>query len=319
METRLNIRTSTETDFGRLNTYLEGHCLQPDFGAGGSAPPSQNGGFGLRHAFGTVNGFLFGQTWSNYMSFVGAPRILKLGGPHGDPFRRHAQVRYTAGFGKSKLSTALENPETIVAAAAPTGDPETPLPDLTVRYEYARNFAVAGVVRQLETQESAPGAGDDGSTMGYGVQARLSLPLLSTTRFNLVGSYGEGVGYYMGPPVANPVNYPDVYVENGDLEAIPLQVVSTSLSQRWAPKWSSNFTYTLTEQDIPDSVGPPPVAFPEKVTFATANLIYDATSRLALGIEYQRSTREDNRATAGNSEPLDETANRVQASAIFQF
>ena len=65
-ESRLNFRTHTATDYGRLTTYFEGHFV-PD------------GKFGLRHAYGELNGFLAGQTWSNFMSFVGGTRTLALG------------------------------------------------------------------------------------------------------------------------------------------------------------------------------------------------------------------------------------------------
>lgn len=318
-ETRINLRSETETDIGRLYTYVEGHFLQPDF-VDQQGNTFGDGTFGLRHAYGSINGLLFGHTWSNYMSFIGAPDILKLGAPHGHPFRRHAQIRYTRNLGKGALSAALEEPNTIVAAASPTGNGETPLPDFTIRYEYDRMVSVAAVARHLKTQESTEGAGDDGSVFGYGIDVQLSYPVLPSTTIKAAGSYGQGVGYYLGPPVASPVNYPDVYVENGDLKAVDLTMWSLGLVQRWAPKWVSNFSYTVTNQDIPDSVGPPTIAFPETINFGTANVIYYATSRLAFGLEYQLSIRKDNRATSGSSgEILDETANRFEASAIFQF
>lgn len=318
-ETRLNVRTETETEIGRVYTYVEGHFLQPDF-VDQQGNTFGGGAFGLRHAYGVINGFLFGQTWSNYMSFIGSPDILKLGAPHGHPFRRHAQVRYTKKLGKSNLSFALEEPNTIVAAASPTGGGETPMPDVTARYEYGHMLAVAAVGRFLKTQESASGAGDDDSVFGYSIQVHFSYPVLSSTTIKAAGSYGQGVGYYLGPPVASPANYPDVYVEDGDLKAVELTMWSLGLVQRWTPKWYSNFSYTVTNQDIPDSVGPPTIAFPETITFGTANLIFNATSRLAFGVEYQLSTRKDNRATSGSGgDVLDETANRIQASAVFQF
>ncbi|WP_440996532.1 DcaP family trimeric outer membrane transporter [Arhodomonas sp. SL1] len=291
-ESRLNVRTSTATGVGQLSTYVEAHFLPA-------------GDFSLRHAYGEIGPWLVGRSWSNFMSFVGAPRSLKLGTPTGHPFRRQAQARYTAALGgDGRFSLSLEEPTTIVAnAAAPA---ETPMPDVTARYEHGRWFALAGVARRLETRDGAGTEGD--SVTAFGVNSQLALPLGGATRLKGMAMYGEGLGDYLGPPVANPAGMPDVYLDGGELEAVELWSASLALEHQWSSSWTSTLSYTRASQDIPGRVG----TFAEDVDYAFAGLYWDPMPRLTLGVEYQYTEVTDN-------DGVNRDASRVQSSAIVQF
>ncbi|TDX27632.1 porin-like protein [Modicisalibacter xianhensis] len=296
-ESRLNFRTHTRTDYGKLTTFLEGHFM-PD------------GDFGLRHAYGELNGFLAGQTWSNFMSFVGGTRTLALGDPKGYSFDRNPQIRYTAQLGAGALSFALEDSETVIARQANgLASAESQLPDLTVRYEYKRNFALSGVVRELSSNGNVASV-DDNAT-GYGVQAQASLPLGAATHLKGSVTYGSGIGNYMGNPGnTGHRNAPDVYVENGELEAIDSLGFGVPLNHNWSTDWFSSIGYSRLAQDLPED-GAYDNNF-DTVDYVFANTLWDVTSRVMLGLEYQYADVEN---VGGDS--MD--ASRLMASALFHF
>ena len=295
-ESRLNFRTHTMTDYGRLTTYFEGHFI-PD------------GKFNLRHAYGKLNGFLAGRTWTNFMSFVGGTRTLALGDPKGYAFERQAQLRYTQPVGAGNLSFAVEDPDTVIARDdAGVADGESQLPDLTVRYEYKRLFALSGVARKLSTNNITNTVDDE--TTGYGVQAQFNLPFTPMTSLRGSAAYGEGIGNYMGNPGnTGHRNAPDVYVnDDNELEAVETRAFGVSLNHNWTDDWFSSVGFSRLDQDMPENYG----SQFETIDYAFANVIWDVTQRLTVGLEYQNAEVEQ---INGNSDD----ASRLQASAIFQF
>ncbi|WP_353979298.1 DcaP family trimeric outer membrane transporter [Salinicola endophyticus] len=295
-ESRLNFRTHTMTDYGRLTTYLEGHFI-PD------------GSFNLRQAYGELNGFLAGRTWTNFMSFVGGTRTLALGDPKGYAFERQAQLRYTLPVGAGHLSFSVEDPDTVIARDdAGVADGESQLPDLTVRYEYKRLLALSGVARQLSTNNITNTVDDE--TTGYGIQAQFNLPFTPMTSLHGSATYGEGIGNYMGNPGnTGHRNAPDVYVnDDNKLKAIETRAFGISLNHNWTDDWFSSVGFSRLDQDMPKKYG----SQFETIDYAFVNVIWDITQRLTVGLEYQNAEVEQ---INGNSDD----ASRLQASAIFQF
>lgn len=297
-DSRLNFRTQTKTEVGTVKSYVEVHFM-PD------------GKLNLRHAYGELNGFLAGQTWSNFQSFVGATRTLALGDPQGYVFQRHAQVRYTAKSGPNMFAVALENPQMVVDRTnTGTVVAQDQIPDLTLRYEHARNFSLSGIVRQLGADDTKSVMDD--SVVGYGVMAMASLPLGNATTLKGTATYGSGIGNYMGNPGNNLFrNTPDVYVDaSGNLEMVDLTAFGLSLNHNWSPRWFSSVGYSSLQQDLPNTD-----AYNTEVDtleYAFANAIWDITARVFVGLEYQY-VNIDQVGGASND------ASRLQASASFQF
>lgn len=298
-ESRINFRTQTHTDYGTLSTYLEGHFL-PD------------GKFNLRHAYGEYGPFLAGKTWTNFMHFLGTPRILKLGGPIGYATGRPEQVRYTHRLSNGSVAVALESTEYSVSPMP--GGPvstETELPDLTLRYQYKRNFGISGVVRQFSTNEAI--SGEDEQATGYGIAAQAALPLGGSTTLKGNALVGSGLGNYLDytPDAVYGRRTPNAYLDDGSLETVDLQSFGISLEQQWNAAWSSAVGTSWVEQDLPEDIAGFQ-SHAENVQFSYANLIWDVNERLAVGVEYQHADLE-----RLNGESVD--ANRIQASAMFQF
>ncbi|MBZ9557792.1 MULTISPECIES: DcaP family trimeric outer membrane transporter [unclassified Modicisalibacter] len=296
-ETRLNFRTHTRTDQGDVTTYFEGHFMP-------------EGDFNIRHAYGQMNGFLAGQTWSNFMSFVGGTRTLALGDPRGYSFDRNPQLRYTTDLAKGRFSVALEDSETVIARQADTEtSDESHLPDLTLRYEYQRAFAISALARELSSNGQV--AAVDDTTMGYGVQAQASLPLGTATKLNGSVTYGSGIGNYMGNPGnTGHRSTPDVYLDGDQLEAVDTLGFGVSLSHYWSNEWFSSAGYSRLEQDLPDDA-----IYArnfDNADYIFVNTLWDVTHRTTVGLEYQYADVEN---VAGDA--VD--ASRLMASAIFQF
>lgn len=296
-ETRLNFRTHTRTDQGDVTTYFEGHFMP-------------EGDFSIRHAYGQLNGFLAGQTWSNFMSFVGGTRTLALGDPRGYSFDRNPQLRYTTDFANGHFSVALEDSETVIARQADTEtSDESQLPDLTLRYEYKRAFAISAVARELTSNGNV--ATIDDTTTGYGVQAQASFPLGAATKLNGSVTYGSGIGNYMGNPGnTGHRSAPDVYLEGDQLETVDMLGFGVSLNHYWSNTWFSSAGYSRLDQDLPED--PIYARNFDNADYMFVNTLWDVTHRTTVGLEYQYADVEN---VAGDS--VD--ASRLMASAIFQF
>ncbi|MBB3230531.1 DcaP family trimeric outer membrane transporter [Halomonas stenophila] len=299
-ESRLNFRTQTRFGDEMLRTYVEGHFAPDDK-------------FNLRHAYGEYGPFLAGKSWTNFMHFLGTPRILKLGGPIGYATGRPEQLRYTHQAGANTFAVALENADQF--SVSPVGgdlDTETPLPDLTLRYRYKRNFGVSGVVRRFASNEATSGV--DEEVTAYGIAAQGALPLggSTTLKGNLMA--GTGLGNYLDyvPPIGARFRAPDAFLDaGGSLETVDLQSYGIALDHRWNADWSSSIGTSLVNQDLPKEVaGFQDLA--ETVQFSHVNLIWDINDRLSVGAEYQYVDLEK-----VSGEEVD--ASRVMASAQFHF
>ena len=97
-------------------------------------------------------------------------------------------------------------------------------------------------------------------------------------------------------------------LDDNELEAIETRAFGVSLNHNWTDDWFSSVGFSRLDQDMPDSYG----SQFETIDYAFANVIWDVTQRLAVGLEYQNAEVEQ---VNGNSND----ASRLQASAIFQF
>lgn len=297
---RLNFRTQTHTDYGTVATYVEGHFL----------PDSK---FNLRHAYGEYGPFLAGKTWTNFMHFLGVPRTVKLGAPKGYAIGRPEQVRYTHQAGPNTFAVALENADQ--SSVSPVGggvDTETPLPQLTLRYQYKRNFGIAGMVGRIASNETTSGV--DEEVTNYGISAQAALPLGSSTTLKGNVMVGSGLGNYLdnAPPIASRNRSPDAFLDtDGSLETVDLQSFGLSLEQRWSADWSSTLGTSWVEQELPDDVAGFQGVL-DTIQFSYVNLNWDVNQRLAVGVEYQYADAEK-----VSGEEVD--ASRIQAAVQYQF
>ncbi|WP_018719378.1 DcaP family trimeric outer membrane transporter [Arhodomonas aquaeolei] len=289
-QSRIGFQTATDMSGSDLVTRIEG-----DFRGNGG------GSFRLRHAYGTWNGLLAGQTWSNYNSFVGTTPKIDFGGLAGDAGyqSRLAQFRYTVG----DFSVAVEDPQSEIAdgdGSAPAGatGAKDSLPAFTARYEgNAGNFgySFAGLVRQVED------AGENDDVTGYGAFAAGSYDFGAVSVHGAI-NYLDGAGSYLYRSGA-----PDAYWDGGDLETVGAWGGTVGVSVDAGPG-TINLSYGRTDIDDAEEAGTDEVH-----ENAFLNYMWQPVERVTYGIEYAYYSADDmNGDDRGD-------ANRISVAAQYVF
>ncbi len=198
-ESRLFMKTSTETEYGTLSSNIEG-----DFFADIDADSpvwSNSHGFRIRHAYMKLqngkNSVLAGQTWTNFMDFASSLPPMDFGADPGSSFVRQAQVKYQYDIRPGhNVSVSMENPTLGLCANWVNCNgysTEDNLPDMVVKYFYANKrvtFAPRVLLRRLEI--------DGQSEFAYGLALGGSVNFGNGHKVVLTGMYGEGLGRYGG-------------------------------------------------------------------------------------------------------------------------
>ena len=148
-QTRVMLGTDTDFQGRKLGARLEFDLYGSSLG---NERITNTYGLQIRHAFLTYDGWLFGQTWSNFQDVATLPESVDfIGNTDGQVFVRQPQLRYTAGG----LSMSLENPETTITpfgGGAQLVSDENRLPDLTAAYQWSGGWGhlrVAALGREL--------------------------------------------------------------------------------------------------------------------------------------------------------------------------
>ena len=296
-QSRLWIRTWTPTDWGELQTHLQGDF----FGGGGTQTASNSNAFRLRQAYGSLGPVLAGQTWTTFMILSGLPNVLDFSGPTGIVFVRQAQIRYTHSFGSGwSLQLAVENPDTSVVATtttAPTasGSPNDPIPDFVVRLNKRGSWgsaSIAGLFRQVTVDD---GVSSSASTFAWCLSAGGGFRFnRGRTAIGGVVTGGQGCGRYMiassGTPdaILNGTN-----PSNADLDTITYIGGTIWLQHRWTDTIRSNVVYGRMYSDLAGAasggkgaIGAAAPGQTQDYTTVHANLIWRPVPPVDIGIEY---------------------------------
>ena len=304
-QSRFWIRTWTPTDWGELETHIQG-----DFeGTGGNQMISNSNSFRLRHAYGRLGPVLAGQTWSNFMALHALPETLDFAGPTGDIFVRQAQIRYTHSFGGgTALVVSVENPETrpgvsvvtVGAAPAGLGSPPDSLPDFVVKLQHrwsAGMLSVAALFRQLQVSD---GAGVTETAFGWGIHFGIGVRFNNKkTAAGLLVFYGSGIARYVLAAPAGILNGP---AGAANLEAVDMAGGLIWIQHRWTDTLRSTVSYGRDWRDVVDATKSGVGGFGGKAgiggaaVFGTplaqdtwtvhANLLWSPVPKVTIGVEY---------------------------------
>ncbi len=319
-QSRIGFSTSTPVAGSTLETKIEGDF----YGSGG-------GELRLRHAYGSWNGILAGQTWTNLYGFVAGTPTIDFTGTHGTGNQaRQAQLRYTTG----NFSVSLEEPDelggnedadyayakdvtvngAVIGQEAATGDAaKSELPDLIARYTDTSGpfkYSMSGVLRQLEYdadgQANAPANYGDDTATGWGItlEAAMDVTEALTLRGGVI--HGEGLGGYQN---VSPMAAPAYVNSDGDLEAIEATGGTLGASLKAGPG-AINAAYSVSTVDLDDEE----IADTANDTYETVHLnyIWSPAERVSYGIETSWVSRE----TKGGD---DGDATRIQGMVMYSF
>ena len=251
-----------------------GGKIEADF-AGGDGEQ-----FRVRHAYLTLNNWLFGQTTSNFLSNH-APEMIDFGTNVGGGTTRIPQVRYS-----HKLA-----PQTQLFVSAEEGNSsgtnlKYSLPNLTAKVTqgFAEGKGQASARALIEHYKA--GSADD--AIGFGVAAGANYQVSDPLKVSADVTYIKGNSNYLyGSNSA-------YSVINGDIEqneAIGVQVGGT---YKISPKLRTTLAYGAVFADDGTDYAKATANenSNEKVQQAWANLIYTPVKPVDLGIEYVNGKRE---------------------------
>ncbi|TFH86595.1 hypothetical protein EQG41_11630 [Billgrantia azerbaijanica] len=305
-QSRIGFGTSTPIAGSTLQTKIEGDF----YGSGG-------GSFRLRHAYGSWNGILAGQTWTNLYGFVAGTPVIDFTGTHGTASQaRQPQLRYTAG----NFAISIEDPDTLggsettaQSAVQLSGDEaKSGLPDLIVRYTDTSGpfkYSASGVLRYLEFDaDGNPNATvDDDSTTGWGIALEAAMDVTEALTLRAGVTHGDGMGGYL---YVSPQSSPAYVDANGSLESIEGTGGTVGASLKAGPG-AINAAYSISTVDLDDEA-----FFGDGAndTFETVHLnyIWSPAERISYGIETSWASRE----TKGGD---DGDAVRIQGMVMYSF
>jgi hypothetical protein len=291
-QSRLNLDLRGPSSAGPFRAFVEGDFF------------SDQNGFRLRHAYGSVGSLLGGQTWSTFMDEDAMPETLDFETPIAFPLIRQAQVRWTHTLESgSYYAVSLEDPDSDVLAPAGTpGEAEEPLPDLNGRICWKNDLGHVqlGLFSGMARFDPDAGTTDDVFLWGLNLSAKVST-IGSDSAIAQV-TYGDGVGRYRGGTTAAPD-------ANGDLEPVEVLGILASYEHHWSEEYRSTLAYSWGEGDVPDGA---PTDTTEDLQYLAANLIWQFCDRAWTGIEYLYGSR-------GTLDGEDGDAHRVQIAVRFDL
>ena len=291
-QTRFNLDVQGPTSVGPFRAFAEGDFF------------SDQNGFRMRHAYGTVGPVLGGQTWSTFMDENAMPETLDFESPVAFPLIRQAQVRWTNELGDGNYwAVALEDPDSdVIPPAGVAGETEEPLPDLNARIHLknSRGHVQLGLFGGMARFDPDVGSSDD--VWLWGLNFSTKLATYGKDSAILQATYGDGVARYRGGTTAAPD-------ASGDLEAIEVLGLMGSYEHHWSEEYRSTAGYSWGEGDLPAGS---PATGTEEVGYGFVNLIWQFTNRAWAGIEYLYGSR-------GTFDDEDGHANRVQLALRFDL
>ena len=294
-QSRLSFDTRWQVAGETIRAFVEA-----DFFGG---EPDGASDFRLRHAYGTLNSFTAGQTWTTFTDPSAVPPTLDFEGAVSNVNRRQGLVRWDQPVLDEGLSVAvaLEDPQiNIESASLDIGEGRTESPDFITRLRLDRDWGalqVALVLRELGLQpRNEPVL--TGTAWGFNFTG--SILLLESTKGYYQITFGEGIGSYRGSP--------DIVVTGpGSVAVLPVFGWMVGVHHEWTDHLTSNVTFSkLSLEDVP---GQNPENL-RRTTYLAVNLIANPYDRVFTGVEYLYGIRDDVSGASG-------TANRLQLSFGF--
>jgi hypothetical protein len=297
-QSRFGVKGYFQTPLGELKTILEYEL----FGVGVDAGQTT---FRLRHAWGELNHFGAGQSWSPFMDPDVFPNSLEYWGPNGMVFFRNVQFRWMPiNKGNHQLWFALERPGASADPGSLAGrdviantQGRFPAPDISGRFRWGGErgyLQLAGIFRYIAWDDLAPTATTDISNnkWGWGWNLSSNVPVGKKDLVKWSVMYGNGVENYMNdaPVDVAPIVNPGDPRKPIDGKPLPVFGVVGFLDHYWNDRWSSSIGYSMLQ--IQNVALQTPDSF-HRGQYGLVNLLYYPVKNVMLGGEFQWGRREN--------------------------
>lgn len=273
-------------------------------------------GFKLQNAYMSTKYFTLGYTVGSFMDIAAIPTTVDYGGPCGMTFYRATQfqLRYAFDFGLS-MGIAVEAPNVNA-----TGDEYISIgaqrcPNVPVFVQYNLNnrpgnhVRVGAIMRDISYTDKV--TGKDTDKVGWGVQASM---LATIGKLQLKGQFtvGEGIG-----SLVNNISNVGVDVvpdprEPGKAMMLASEAWYAGLQYNFNSKWMASAAFSQTALHSRNGYDEANPQGYRKGQYAVANVFYNVSDNLQLGLEYLHGWRIDFDRKTYN-------ANRINLSARYDF
>ncbi|GIU67911.1 DcaP family trimeric outer membrane transporter [Candidatus Phycosocius spiralis] len=294
-QTRIFLATETPIAGHTLKGLVEAD-FQTAAGTQGSERTTNGYDFALRRAYVQFDKLTIGEEWSTFQNVGALPESTDFIGPtEGSVFARQPLIRYTTPLNAmTTLQLAVENPETASAnSGAPAlleNDDDT-VPDLVGRLNFKLakgEMSVAGIARRLSVDNGT--IGDARSAYGASVAGRFNFGPSNRYDFRFMGSYGTGIGRYLGLNFA-----PDtIYVAaTNDLKEVKNFAGFAALRINFTPTVRSTLMASYQEADYDSALSAVSLAtFNKSASSIAGNVFWSPVKGFDLGVEYRHGQRE---------------------------
>lgn len=315
-QSKLSFTSKGQTPFGAASAWIEFDL----FGTGDNAGQTT---FNLRHAWIELGNWGAGQTWSTFMDISTWPNVYDWWGPSAMALNRNVQLRYTfpKGDGDSQFALALEKQNGsfnvgILNELAPdfadNVTTKSELPDFIARWRIEKDwghFQAAGVYRRLVFETvGTPDNKPSGDESGWGLNLTGIVNVFGRDQVKYGLTFGRGIASFI-----NDGGGSNLALEfgGGGGNVIAMESLGFLLyyDHYWSDHWSSSIGFSQNDNELTDlQIGEEP----DKVTYASTNLFYTASSTLQLGVEALYGKLEVANGSSGSDF-------RVQFTARYSF
>ncbi len=276
----------------------------------------QGFGFQLQNAYMSTKYFTFGYTIGSFMDIAAIPTTIDYGGPCGMTFYRSTQLvfKYGFDFGLS-MGIGVEAPNVNATGDEylNVGAQRCPNVPLFVQYNWrnqpGNHVRLGAIMRDISYTDKV--AGEDTDKVGWGVQASM---LATIGKLQLKGQFTVGEG--IGSLVNNVSNIGVDVVPNPKVQGrammLSCEAWYAGLQYNFSSKWFASAAFSQTALHSRNGYGEAHPNGYRKGQYAVANVFYNISDNLQLGVEYLHGWRIDFDKKTFN-------ANRVNLSARYDF
>jgi DcaP outer membrane protein len=298
-QSRIHTELLGKTKLGDLRIYLEA-----DFGG-------LQGSLRLRQAYGSIGGFLIGQTWSTFMDLDAGPNTIDGEGPNAEIALRTAMIRYTCPLSKKlQFAVAIESPSASVTIDKhPENEPQF-IPEFVGTLKYTApigHLQLGGVYRDIAYLDTL--TLEKESASGWGISASGNIKL--TKKISLMSQYiyGKGIAKFIQDISGRGMDLVPENNNSGKLEAIECWGIYGALQFDFTKNLSSNLMFSYTEVLKLEQL---PMDEYSDGYYLAANIFWEITPNFTLGAEYLWGERLNKNKAKG-------TAQRANVMAQFDF
>ena len=284
-QTRLGFEITRMTNKG--NVFMR---LETDF-AGAN-------GFRIRHAYGQMNKFLLGQTWSLFTHINALPAMVDFAGPTGSVVARTPQIRYSAPklIGKTNFAFGLEYfPPDLNIPDSLQIESFQLIPDITIRADRAFDWGsvqVSGIIPILSGRNEE----ELGLIPGWGISASSVLNSWYKGKWYFQGVAGQAISRYFTEFQGK--GY-DIQFPPGGSYTSPLTYgFYATYEHKWLTVLYSNFTYGFVSLEKKAFT---PENFYHKGHTLRANTFWDITDGAKAGGEFIWGNRKNKDGVTGDA------------------